>query len=122
MRNMPHRPASPASGRSLVRGLGLLLPLALSSLVGCKTECQKLCKDMAAYAEECGFTVSEEDLDACMESNTRKATSEDYRAECEAFRPTLKDEWTCEEVEANLLGQGNGGAGSGEDSADDTGA
>lgn len=121
MRNLsPLRNSSSLSFFSVPRRLAPLLALPL--LVGCKTECQKLCQDMADYADECGLTISDEDLDACLQANSRKATSEEQRAECEANRPNLKEEWTCEEVEENLLEQGDAAAGGGDGATDDTGA
>ena len=43
--------------------------LFLSVLAGgCHNSCQKICKEMLAYAEECGLEVTKDDLSDCLDS------------------------------------------------------
>lgn len=73
-----------------------LAALALAALGGCRNACQDLCVRMANYAEECGFTVPDAELDACLEE---QADAED-RAVCRDFGSpqAIRDEWTCAEM------------------------
>ena len=75
-----------------------VLPL-LILVVGCRNECQELCLDMAALADECGQSWSEEQVDSCLEEySTRNQEKTDLEV-CEAERPYLQDEWNCDWLE-----------------------
>ncbi len=65
-------------------------------LAGCQNPCQQLCVRMADYAEECAFTVSDADLDACIEA---QSPPEDP-AVCRDFgnAAQIREEWTCEDL------------------------
>ncbi len=86
--------------------LFLLLGAALLAS-GCRNACQKICKDMAEYAEECGYTVTDEDLKECYKSQ-KGSESRDDRAVCRAFNDEeqLRAEWSCEDLEDYLM-EGN---------------
>jgi hypothetical protein len=88
----------------------LLLTIAATS-AGCRTSCQQLCKEMAAYAEECGTPFPEEDLDQCLSNFARRNTEKADRDVCEEFLPTLREEWDCEDLDAYLDGGSSGGSG-----------
>jgi len=79
----------------------LLLTLALPplvALVGCKSPCQSLCDEMATYADECGFSYSEADLDTCYEDNARRVTSAESQDTCREYTDDLRVEWTCDDL------------------------
>ncbi|MCB9673692.1 MAG: hypothetical protein H6737_01170 [Alphaproteobacteria bacterium] len=74
----------------------ILLPLALL-LGACQTPCQRLCVRMADYAEECGFTVSDAEIDTCI---AEQADAEDQGACRAAGAPAIiRDQLSCDELE-----------------------
>ena len=81
-----------------MRLLTIVIVCALP-MAGCQNSCQALCVRMAKFAEECGYTVPDEQVDACIESQKGSASSED-RAVCREFGslPAIEQEWTCDDV------------------------
>jgi hypothetical protein len=90
-------------------------------LSGCKNDCQQLCQELAAYAdEECGLTWTEEEIRECMANHKRSETTEQERLVCEANIDGLREEWTCDDLQDYFdKDGGSGGEGSG---GDDTAA
>ena len=84
--------------------LGIGLMVGLSS---CKGACQGICLSMRDYAEDCGFTVSDEEVDACLAD--QKGLEREDNQTCRQFGNRVRDEWTCEELEA-YWGSPTGGA------------
>lgn len=76
-----------------MRLVGLLLGFAVA---GCQNPCQSLCVRMADYAGECGFSVSDADVDACIEE---QSDPEDPSV-CRDFGTAdqIREEWTCEDM------------------------
>lgn len=76
------------------------IPLLLTSaslLGGCLSPCQQVCVRMADYAEECGFTVSDAELDTCIDE---QADAEDQGACRRAGAPAvIRAEWSCDDLE-----------------------
>lgn len=72
--------------------------LALLTLVSaCQTPCQRVCVRMADYAEECGFTVSDAELEVCLDE---QADAPDQGACRRAGDPlTIRSEWTCDDLQ-----------------------
>ena len=71
-------------------------------IAGCDNSCQQICDRMAAYAEnECGLTVTKEDIELCKDEQAG-AASRDDRAVCRQFnsKKTIQAEWDCEELSA----------------------
>ena len=70
-------------------------------LVGCKSPCDKLCDNLSAYAQECGFTVPEADVDACVTA----LESEDAGV-CRDFgtAESIRTQWTCDDLEVYFSG------------------
>jgi hypothetical protein len=85
----------------------LALPLVL---LGCKNDCQKLCDEMAAFAEECGSEWERADIKECRKDHGNSDVSKEGREACADALPTLTEEWTCDDLEAYF-----------EDSSDDDG-
>lgn len=84
----------------------IVLPAVIA---GCDNSCQQICDRMAAYAEnECGLTVTKEDVDLCKDEQAGKASRDD-RAICREFngRQTIEEEWDCEELSAYWPGDGS---------------
>lgn len=86
-----------------MRAVSVILPLvmgALLSLSACRNSCQQICPRMAAYAEDCGFTVPAGQVSECVAAQAG-AASRDDRAVCrsEGDRGTIRDEFTCEDLE-----------------------
>ncbi|MEC7946980.1 MAG: hypothetical protein VX265_05385 [Myxococcota bacterium] len=99
-----------------------LFPLiAAVLLLGCKNDCQKLCDEMADYAEECGLPVDREDIKECRAAQSNGNVEKEGREACESARPGLREEWTCDDLEDYFLDSDEGDAGGGtggEDSGD----
>jgi hypothetical protein len=90
-------------------------PLPTALLVGlvllagaCRGPCERLCVNLATYAEECGFTVPEGELDACIDG--QKGASGDDKQVCREYGDpaVLRNEWTCDDLQAYWDG-GDGG-------------
>ena len=79
------------------------LPLLLLSLpmlmTGCRNACQQLCGDIVDYAEECNLSVPDDAKSTCIADHKRGETTRDERGICAENRSSLKDEWTCDDVE-----------------------
>jgi hypothetical protein len=78
----------------------LLLPFSiLLASVACKNACQEICPRMAAYARDCGYEVSADEVRACVQEQAGSASRDDRKV-CRQFgdRGTLREEWTCEEL------------------------
>jgi hypothetical protein len=54
---------------------------------------------MADFAEECGFSIPESEIDACIEEQADE--SSDDKRYCSDFgdAETIRNNWTCEELE-----------------------
>ena len=65
---------------------------------GCSNPCQAICHDMADYAEQCGFTVVDGELDACMDSFSNANLSDGQKDVCREHGSNLEEEWTCQDV------------------------
>ena len=98
--------------RKLVAALALV-----GGLTACSNACQDICKELAAYAEECdsSVTVSDEQLATCKADFKRSETDKETRQHCAEFADNVRDEWTCDEAlqymglgESDNSGGGNG--------------
>ena len=66
-------------------------------LAGCRNECQQLCLDMADYAEsDCKKPFPDNQVKACQDKYA--SAVEQTLDACETYRPTLKEEWTCDDI------------------------
>ena len=67
-------------------------------LAGCNNSCQRVCVRMKTFAEDCGFQVSDAELDACLDEQS--TASKDDRAICKDFGDagTIERTWDCEVV------------------------
>ena len=73
--------------------------------MGC-SPCKSLCDDMAQFAaDDCGYTITTDMISECKEEQGEK-TRED-RQDCRQVRPTLEEEWDCEELEIYFSDGGN---------------
>ncbi len=97
-----------------MRPLLLLAALALGA-AGCNNSCQRLCADMAKFAEDCGYDAWEkEDISQCRDDFASKnldnpKNSRDY---CSTVSSSLEDEWECDDLAVYFDGGGSGGGGS----------
>lgn len=76
--------------------------LWLLLLGGCNNPCQQLCVEMADYADECGLTVSADDIKTCQE-NFKSAEQADIQ-HCQTWNDPdqLREWWSCQDVEDNF--------------------
>lgn len=83
----------------------LLLPVAL--LGACGNPCQSVCTEMARYAEECGLTVSREDVLTCKE--TQADVSADAADACRDYNDpdALREWWSCDDLAENYRNGGD---------------
>lgn len=81
-----------------------LFPLAaLGLLAACNNPCQAVCVEMAQYADECGYTVSPDEVQACRDANAGAELDNERAQQCiEANDPQkLREWWTCDELLEN---------------------
>lgn len=78
---------------------GVLLT-ALTLAAACNGPCEKVCVNLSEYAQECGFTVADSEVDACIDAQAA-ATSEE-KAVCRDFGApdVIRSEWTCDDLQA----------------------
>jgi uncharacterized Fe-S cluster-containing MiaB family protein len=76
-----------------------LLIVALLAAAGCRNSCQQICVRMADYADECGFSVPDDQLAACIDEQASGLEKEDRQA-CRDFGTpeAIRNEWTCDEL------------------------
>ena len=74
--------------------------ITLLSMSACKNDCQKLCDEMADYAEECGLTWGREDVKSCRSDQANANVTKEQRDACATALPGLREEWTCEDLDA----------------------
>lgn len=97
--------------------------LAVLSLAACKNDCQKICDEMADFAEECGTPWEREDLQDCRADQANRNRDKPARAACEDALPGLRDEWTCEDLaDYHSDDDDGGGDDGGGDGGSDSGA
>jgi len=84
---------------SAMRWVGVLVLVA-----GCGSPCERLCDNMADYAEECGFAVPDADLDACKEA--QKSADSEQQDVCSDYGTPegIRNEWTCDDLQAYWSG------------------
>jgi len=108
-----HSQFSPRTPGLLVAVVGLAL-----GVTGCRNSCQQLCQEMADFAEEeCNQEFPKDQIKTCMDTYHNREIEDDTKQVCEDITPTLREEWTCDDVSEYFTG-GGGGSGGG----DDTGA
>jgi hypothetical protein len=81
-----------------MRKLAVLLVLLAS---GCHNACQDVCHTMANYAEnECGYTISDGDLDACFDRMAGKNLEDGARKACRQFgsKSDIDENFGCDEL------------------------
>ncbi len=76
----------------------VFLLLAFGLFAGCDNSCQSLCVQLAAFSEECGRTISESELNTCLDDFT-SPTSDELQT-CRDFgQPeVIRREWTCDDL------------------------
>ena len=92
-----------------MRQLALAI-IVVSGLTACGNACQDTCKELASYAEDCGYVVNEEEVDACIDDFSRANTTAEERDHCKEFVDNVSDEWSCQEA-ARYMGVEAGGGG-----------
>lgn len=75
-----------------------IIPVLLL-LGGCQNSCQQICARMARFAEDCGHTVLQQQVQDCIDAQAGSASAED-RATCREFGSLsdIEEEWTCDDV------------------------
>lgn len=79
----------------------LSLLTATAALAACNNPCQALCARMADYAEECGYPVPPEEVDACIDRQASGALEPEDKEACREFGDpeVIRAQWNCEELE-----------------------
>ena len=75
----------------------VLLLIPLISL-GCRNDCQELCIEISALAEDCGYEWSDEDEKTCLSDNRSTQTTSDYRDACGENLAFVTEEWSCDDI------------------------
>jgi hypothetical protein len=84
-------------------------PMRLASIVllfggliqGCANPCQQICGRMASYAQEdCGYTVSDAELDACVDQQS--SPESETLSVCRDYGDleTIRRQWSCDDLDA----------------------
>lgn len=75
-------------------GLGLAVVL----LASCHNSCQNICHRMAAYGEECGLSIPDGEIAACIERQS-SSEREDLKA-CRLYGDpeSIRQQWSCEDL------------------------
>lgn len=97
----PHSFAQAPLAQAIARALLPLLALGLFA-TGCANECQQLCDELADYAEEeCTLEWTSEQIKDCKsgQANRNLADPKTAREVCGDALPTVRDEWTCDDLE-----------------------
>lgn len=79
-----------------------MLLSVLLSLVACGNPCQQICTEMAAYAEECGLTVTDDDVKACFDAQKGPLEKEEAALCREESADDIREWWTCDDVAENF--------------------
>ena len=73
--------------------------VALLAATGCKNSCQVICVRMADYADECGFSVPDAEVAACIDAQASGLEKDDRQACRDYGSPeAIHNEWTCDEL------------------------
>ncbi|MBT3218238.1 MAG: hypothetical protein HN348_04050 [Proteobacteria bacterium] len=77
--------------------MSLLLICAVVA-TGCHNSCQTICLRMAKYADECGYSVPDADIDSCM-ADYANAVREDLKV-CSQYNgsESIQVEWSCDDL------------------------
>ena len=76
------------------------LGIGLAAAGGCQNACQEICGRMADYAtEDCGITVADSEIDACVERQSADAEREELKV-CRDFgdAEVIRAQWSCEDL------------------------
>jgi hypothetical protein len=67
---------------------------------GCRNSCQQICARMADIAaEDCGFTVTDAEVDACVEREGAGLEPEEKKACRDYGDPdVIRAQWSCDEM------------------------
>ena len=99
----------------------ILVPVlaVIMGISGCRNNCQELCQEMADFAEEeCDNAFPKDQVKDCMETYHSREIDEEQEETCADITPTLREEWTCDDVNDYFTGNGDDGA----SNSNDTGA
>jgi len=78
-------------------------------LGACGNPCMKLCDNLADYAEECGYSVPDAEVEACRAAQ-EAATPEDKEVCTDYGTPdAVRAQWTCDDMAIYWDGEGGGG-------------
>lgn len=77
--------------------IGLWLYM-VAALAGCGNACESVCDEMAAFARDCGYTVTQNDIDECLAAQSSQ--DRDSRRICRDFgdRASIEQSWDCLEI------------------------
>ncbi len=73
----------------------MLIALFLT-LTACKNDCQSICVELNAFAEECDYAFTNEMMDECLENQGNKTSEE--KQNCSVAADLVREEWTCEDL------------------------
>ena len=72
------------------------------TLVGCNNPCQQLCDEIASYAIECGYSVTDDQIDQCIDDNASGEVREGTTDVCYEYKDELRADWPCDDVAVYL--------------------
>ena len=96
-------PASTHQHRRTTPTRAALFPSIITPAFGCRNNCQNL-PEMAAFAEEECKDLPEERSPALVQYDSEKIDEKQDEV-CEEILPTLREEWTCDEIDDYFAGR-----------------
>ena len=67
-------------------------------LPACSNPCQELCSELADYAEECGISVSGDQISQCEDDHSNDLLRPGEAETCDEYFGDVRDEWTCDDI------------------------
>ena len=67
-------------------------------VAGCENSCQNLCVQMADYSEDCGRTITEAELQACIDEQSSAGPAELQVCRDYGLPDVVRRQWTCDDL------------------------
>jgi len=71
---------------------------ALMAFMGCNNPCQQLCDEVASFATECGYSITDDQVDQCMDDHASDQLRDGTSEVCAEYKDEIREEWTCDDV------------------------
>jgi hypothetical protein len=76
----------------------LALAGVFMGLGGCNNPCQQLCDEIGSFATECGYSITDDQLDQCIDDHASSELRDGTSEVCDEYKDEVREEWTCDDV------------------------